>query len=657
MQDLLIDFILKCFLKLLNLILFLHFFDYYARACISLSIIDYNLSYRKSIKETTPVMDRVNSDVSTYGGRRLCATFIFLMRHVFLGERRLLRKSIKDVALIMQVFSILASTLYFHVVTAETIEVPLDYPTIQEAINAASNGDTIFVHNGIYYENVVVNKTVSIAGQDKRFTIVDGNEPSVGFRIISDHVSITGFTIRDAFFGISLENNVEYCYIFGNNIRNNYHGIDFYDSCHNNIILENNITNSQVRGISIELCNNVTISGNNIENNGSGIGIVLQYSCHNNTISENNITDNDMGIFVDGYNVTISGNNIKNSSEYCIRLRDCVDNTVSANNIKNSLIGIALDGFRNTISGNNITDNHWHGISFDSANNNTISGNNIKNNAYYGIVLEDSSYNRFYHNSFMNNSQHVYLPTVVHPNFWDDGYPSGGNYWSDYDGADLYNGPDQNETGNDGLGDTPYIVGEGNTDMYPLMVGPFGSWTMIGENITVFPSQDIRLIFENIVTEGLTIADELESGPAPPQGMEVEQYYRIETTAVFLETIAIRILYNDLNMTQEQEESLQLMYVLVLLGDVDGDLDVDIYDIVAICNAYGSEQGQGGYDENCDFDRDGDIDIYDVVTACNHYGESYPDQWVDTTTHVDTENNSIFGITEHLSIFGITRLE
>jgi hypothetical protein len=60
-------------------------------------------------------------------------------------------------------------------------------------------------------------------------------------------------------------------------------------------------------------------------------------------------------------------------------------------------------------------------------------------------------------------------------NIWDDGYPSGGNYWKDYTGVDLYNGPYQNETGSDGIGDTPYTIDANNTDRYPLMA-PFNTF-------------------------------------------------------------------------------------------------------------------------------------------------------------------------------------
>jgi hypothetical protein len=69
-------------------------------------------------------------------------------------------------------------------------------------------------------------------------------------------------------------------------------------------------------------------------------------------------------------------------------------------------------------------------------------------------------------------------------NTWDDGYPSGGNYWSDYAGVDLFSGPYQNQTGSDGIGDTPYFIRANNTDNYPLMnpyLIPFMNPYLIGD--------------------------------------------------------------------------------------------------------------------------------------------------------------------------------
>jgi len=140
--------------------------------------------------------------------------------------------------------------------------------------------------------------------------------------------------------------------------------------------------------------------------------------------------------------------------------------------IKNVIIegwddGIYLiDSSNNSISGNNIT-NNWRGIYlWWSSNYNTISGNNITNNGY-GIRLWYSSNNKFYHNNLVNNRGQVNSDNYV--NAWDDGYPSGGNYWSDYTGVDVKSGPNQDQPSSDGIGDTAYVIDENNQDNYPFM--------------------------------------------------------------------------------------------------------------------------------------------------------------------------------------------
>jgi len=88
-------------------------------------------------------------------------------------------------------------------------------------------------------------------------------------------------------------------------------------------------------------------------------------------------------------------------------------------------------------------------------------GNIIANNGKAGVKLtmgKRVSNNIFYHNNFINNTPQVKV--YVDVNIWDDGHPSGGNYWSDYTGTDA---------NYDGIGDTPYIIDANNTDHYPLM--------------------------------------------------------------------------------------------------------------------------------------------------------------------------------------------
>jgi parallel beta-helix repeat protein len=133
------------------------------------------------------------------------------------------------------------------------------------------------------------------------------------------------------------------------------------------------------------------------------------------------------------------------------------------------LDGIFIDGESNTIIGNNLTNNE-NGISLYYSDNNTIVDNNILDCEQFGIWMYNSLNNLIYHNNFVNNTKQADIQGSV--NSWDDGYPSGGNYWSDYDGTDLLCGPYQNTTSSyesDGIGDTSYNIDENNQDNYPLM--------------------------------------------------------------------------------------------------------------------------------------------------------------------------------------------
>jgi PGF-pre-PGF domain-containing protein len=145
------------------------------------------------------------------------------------------------------------------------------------------------------------------------------------------------------------------------------------------------------------------------------------------------------------------------------------NNVVIANfTIRNSDRGLWLVVAGNvTVQNNNIIDNE-HGIFISGGSNNIINGNNITNNRC-GIYLEFAVNNIIYHNSFINNSQAV-RGFMMYTNVWDNGYPSGGNCWSDYKGIDEKSGPNQDQLGSDGIGDTPYIIDANNEDRYPLMM-------------------------------------------------------------------------------------------------------------------------------------------------------------------------------------------
>jgi parallel beta-helix repeat protein len=245
------------------------------------------------------------------------------------------------------------------------------------------------------------------------------------------------------------------------------YGIYLYSSS-NNSIVENNIEDNS-KGICLDTSLNNTISGNNVTEN-IYEGIWLDDSSNNNIVAGNNIENNQRGIWIDGSSNRVSGNNIIGNMGFGILLYGS-SNTVSANNVtENTYNGILLEGSSNNIVvGNNVIGNMNIGIWLDGAsNNNIIVENNIEDNQR-GIYLWGSSNNIFYHNNFIGNIRQVDGQEGPNVNVWDDGYPSGGNYWSNYNGSDFYSGPYQNITGSDGIGDTPYTIDVNNTDRYPLM--------------------------------------------------------------------------------------------------------------------------------------------------------------------------------------------
>jgi hypothetical protein len=87
------------------------------------------------------------------------------------------------------------------------------------------------------------------------------------------------------------------------------------------------------------------------------------------------------------------------------------------------------------------------------------------------------------------------VSSVASKDFWDAGYPSGGNFWSDYNGTDSQNGSYQNQTGSDGIGDTPYVIDANNTDRYPLMapLNAFyaGTWNGVAYNVDTVSNSSI----------------------------------------------------------------------------------------------------------------------------------------------------------------------
>jgi parallel beta-helix repeat protein len=207
--------------------------------------------------------------------------------------------------------------------------------------------------------------------------------------------------------------------------------------------------------------------------------------------------------------VTVSGFTIKNCYNYTNKagIKINAHHTTISDNIliSNDRHGIAFrDGScYNTISGNEIISNSYCGIKlYNDCRHNAIFDNNIHGNGQYGLYFYDSSdSNGVYHNNFANSSSNNARDEC--DNIWDDGYPSGGNHWGNYTSSDTLSGPDQNQPGADGIGDTLYsIPGGGNVDRYPLMdivdIGPpeaIDDLIILLESGTKSTDGDMRLIW------------------------------------------------------------------------------------------------------------------------------------------------------------------
>ena len=429
---------------------------------------------------------------------------------------------------------------------------PGNYTRIQDAIDDASDGDTVFVYNGTYNENLIVNKTINLIGENKNLTIIDGNNISNLDVIIiySDNVIINEFTIRNSGnkwpddVGIDIRANNSY--ISNNILDNNYMGIYLFNVI-NCIISENNISNSSGRDIQLDFhSNNNTIGNNNLEH---GISIngerniisnntvqgALRIDKGYNIVRDNKLKEgldinpkvindvdlsnsingkpiyyyvNETGltvptdaaeiILVNCQNITISNyefnhenaraiiiglsshilisNNIFRNESSAIRIEASSNNTIIQNEIYSCISGISLlvksnDNIveKNILVGFETQSWIGRGLEVVDSQRNIILTNTVSEFQEVGIWLySDSNENKIYHNSLFNNRINAIDECY---NTWDNSYPSGGNYWDDYNGTD---------SDGDGIGDTPYNISDGNNqDSYPLLE-PFGMTILQG---------------------------------------------------------------------------------------------------------------------------------------------------------------------------------
>ena len=346
----------------------------------------------------------------------------------------------------MAVSRVSASFDSYNLPPAGSLIVPDDYPTIQEAIDNANAGDTVYVKKGTYSytgggdDAIWINKPLSLIGEDSQKTVITRTEGYLKYTynvisITADNVTISGFTIIGNWGLNGIRSEGSGIKIVGNNIESNGNGI--FGGGENYIISQNNLTGND-DGIAFYPSNSV-ISGNNITGNHfSGIIIGSQ----NVTIKENTISANGMGPD-EGNGMAFGG----------------------------LVFGIGANNVR--VYENNITDNQF-GVRFSrSCNDSEVYNNNIMRNGLGINVLTRAGGlgNKVYYNNIVDNTQSALVQqnvtTVVS---WDNGYV--GNYWSDY----QLRYPNASEVDASGIGNTPYVIDENNKDRYPILesfsIGP-----------------------------------------------------------------------------------------------------------------------------------------------------------------------------------------
>jgi len=397
------------------------------------------------------------------------------------------------------------------------------------------SGDYYTLQSDISESISIYRKNATIDGANKRISLVRANSTSgpAAVSVKADGVTVKNFIITNCTYGIRQQQSSGST-IENNNIYNTDFPIKLENSSSSTVL--NNIVELASHGILLDYSTNNTITLNNCSNCVAA-GIILQNS-DGNIINHNKLRDNDILItFSNGNQLT--GNEVTNTEKGydCISLTNSASNTVSGNllvnngngpgielnsenydTIQSNIIsncskGIWLQGKNNynKIFSNALTNNSPYGINLDESDSNQVFGNSIKlsqqgsdteiaielsnssSNAFYSntvseypvvVRLAGGASNRIYGNKMLSPQPIVILSNAINTK-WDNGYPAGGNFWSNYAGSDAHSGSNQQEAGNDGIGDTACQLRAYNDkyfdsahavvafDNYPLMM----EWT------------------------------------------------------------------------------------------------------------------------------------------------------------------------------------
>ncbi len=377
----------------------------------------------------------------------------------------------KSLALVL-VFVFIASLIIIHPSTAKasspkTIVVPDDYPTIQTAIDNADTNDTVFIKEGTYEgiqnQSLIINKTISLIGENANNTFIYLHPPLVPYTIFTqtfmgyaspivinaDDVKISGLTIK-SFIDPSFQGAINGLEASGNHFELIGNKLGFTVSLTGNdtIIINNTLAGLTLSGSNATLLKNVIVNGSD----------PLAVSCvgSNNLVVLNKVNSNG-GTYIDGSQNVIQENDLGSGSMISGSLEMKGDENIVYKNNMSSLVNIGsqwapwkLSSF-DLVYGNIINGN------LDVlGNNNTFKGNYIQG-IIFGNIEQNTANDTFYDNNFdfIGGKTFTIWSGVHGPIVLNNGKE--GNYYSDYNGSDV---------NSDGIGDTPYVVFANDTQNY-----------------------------------------------------------------------------------------------------------------------------------------------------------------------------------------------
>ncbi|UCF07975.1 MAG: right-handed parallel beta-helix repeat-containing protein [Thermoplasmata archaeon] len=322
-------------------------------------------------------------------------------------------------------------------------------------------------------------------------------ENSHGNTIMGNHFEESGFCIRlyKSLDNVVTNNHITgggFCidlkysnetFVSNNTISDSQFGVDIYESM-DNVVCGNTILNG-TSGIDLRSSSRILVESNNVSRH-SSTGIEL-WESDNCTVADNTLVSNlNTGINIHASRSnTVINNDVSGSQDGISVQYDSDANLVFNNTLhSNTENGLYLYSSSFCILANNtVHSNQWNGmfIRGDSFYN-MIHYNYIHSNVEEGISVSHNPENNLIHHNHLeanNGATDVYNSSRVQAkdlsiNFWDDGYPSGGNYWSDWLAPDALSGPAQDVPGADGIVDLPYLHSIGKQDLYPLTRSPLG---------------------------------------------------------------------------------------------------------------------------------------------------------------------------------------